>query len=292
VLPLEILIAQIDCEFQMAVWKQKYLRGPTFLAGWQGVYTVTLKSNETGSARSLNNTFPFLPAKNVSGTGIIGAGETTTANRTALMKFSLKFDDVKQEPVCAKVHTTSLHPFITGRIGFAEWMDRAFDAGDIGGKLQLNRPQRISSVGHTFEFSISLNANAGAGFIIGPAPVIGVNAAATIDRLDDGIVDVVIAQPAVDPLPGLITELTKAERELIAKLEELIDQRKEDNSKRTTEINSLTSVLGGPPFEFQFYNHQESLTDQRESDADVQRDSAPDRAAQGSQRRARSEEVE
>ena len=83
------------------------------------------------------------------------------------------------------------------------------------------RPQRISSVGHKFKFSISVNANAGAGFIIGPAPVIGVNAAATIDRFDDGIVDVVIAQPAIDPLPGLITELTRAERDLIAKLEEL-----------------------------------------------------------------------
>src|SRR6266404_40229 len=97
VLPLEVLIAQIDGEFQKAVWNQKYLRGPTVLAGWQGVYAVTLKGNATGSAKSLANTFPFLPAKNVSGTGIVGAGETTTANRTALMKFSLKFDDVKQE---------------------------------------------------------------------------------------------------------------------------------------------------------------------------------------------------
>ncbi|MCS3452666.1 MULTISPECIES: hypothetical protein [Bradyrhizobium] len=244
ILPLEVLVAQIDCEFQQAVWKQKSLRGPTALAGWQGVYTVTLKSNESGSAKSLNNTFPFFPAKSVSGTGIIGAGETTTANRTALMKFSLQFDDVKRVPVCTKIQTATLHPFITGRIGFAEWMDRAFHAGDVGGQLQLGRPQRISSIGHTFEFSIFVNANAGAGFIIGPVPVSGVNAAGTIERLDDGIVDVVIAKPAVDPLPGLITELTKAERDLIAKLEELIDQRKDDNSKRTAEINSLTSALG------------------------------------------------
>ncbi len=182
ILPLEVLIANIDCEFQMAVWTQKHLKGRVFLAGWQGVYGVTLKSNEAGSTRALSNTFPFLPAKNLAINGTIGAGETTTANRTALMKFNLAFDDVKHEPLCAKVQTNSLHPFITGHIGFEEWMDKAFEAAEVGGELQLQRPQRISSLGHTFEFSIDVNANAGAGFVIGPAPTVGINPAATIDR--------------------------------------------------------------------------------------------------------------
>ncbi len=248
ILPLEVLIAKIDCEFQVAVWKQRHLKGRTFLAGWQGVYGVTIKSNETGSTKSLGNVFPFLPAKNLAINGSVGAGETTTANRTGLMKFSLAFDDVKKEPVCARVQTGSLHPFITGRIGFEEWMDRVFEAAEIGGELQLNRPQRISSIGHTFEFSIDVNANAGAGFVIGPPPTIGINAAATIDRLDDGIVDVVIAKPAIDPLPGLITTLTNEERELIAELKKLIEKKQKGIDSRLSELNapanrSLTSRL-------------------------------------------------
>lgn len=242
-LPLEVLIAKINCEFQTAVWTQRNLKRRTFLAGWQGQYTVTMKSNETGSARAATNTFPFLPSKNLSINAVAGGGETTTANRTALMKFSLAFDDVQREPVCAEVRSSSRHPFIAGRIGFEEWMDRAFDAAENGGKIQLKEPQRISSLGHTFEFSIDVNANAGAGFVIGPAPAIGINPSATIDRFDDGVVDVVIAKPAFDPLPQLITGLTNAEKELIAKLEELIKQKVVSISGRNTEIRSQSAAL-------------------------------------------------
>jgi|GEM_PF-7068107 len=237
-LPLEALIAKIDCEFQVAVWRQKYLKNRTFLAGWQGQYTVTLKSNEVGSAKALTNTFPFLPSKKLAINANIGGGETTTANRTALMKFNLAFDSVKQEPVCARVPTNSLHPFITGRIGFEEWMNRAFDSAETGGNLQFHQPQRIASLGHTFEFSIDVNANAGAGFVIAPAPTININPAFTVDRLDDGIVDVVIAKAAVDPLPALITGLTKEDYKLIAELEKLIEKLQGRIKERTTTLNN------------------------------------------------------
>jgi hypothetical protein len=127
-------------------------------------------------------------------------------------------------------------------------MNRAFDGAERGGQLQIGQPQRISSLGHTFEFSIDVNANAGAGFVIAPAPTIGINPAATIDRLDDGIVDVVIAKPAVDPLPELITALTKEEKELIAELKKLIDKKQRDINNRTAELNApenrtLSSLL-------------------------------------------------
>jgi hypothetical protein len=243
ILPLEVLIAKIDCEFQEAVWTQKYLNHRSFLQGWQGQYTVTLKNNEIGSAKALTNTFPFLPSKKVTINATAGGGETTTANRTALMKFNLAFDDVKQEPICARSTTSSLHPFISGRIGFAEWMDKAFEAGDVGGNAQLNKPQRISSLGHTFEFSIDLNANVGAGFIIAPAPTIGINPAATVDRLDDGVVDVVIAKPAIDPLPQLIIGLTEAEKKLIAALQKRIDDKKLKIADQTARMNALISNL-------------------------------------------------
>ncbi|MBR1164602.1 hypothetical protein [Bradyrhizobium elkanii] len=237
-LPLEVLIANIDCEFQQAVWAQKYVKGRTFLAGWQGQYGVTLKSNETGSAKALSNTFPFLPAKNLAINASLGAAATTTANRTAVMKFSLAFDSVKREPLCADIRHGLHHPFLTGKIGFAEWMDRAFDAAQYGGEIQNHEPQRISSLGHTFEFIVDLNASAGAGFVIGPAPTIGINPSISGERVDDGVVDVVIAKPAVDPLPGLIVGLTKAERELIAELRKLIATKEQNIANRTTKLNA------------------------------------------------------
>lgn len=237
-LPLDVLIAKINCEFQVAVWTQRHVKRREFLAGWQGQYGVTIKSNETGSAKSLGNTFPFFPAKNVAGTGAFGVGASTTANRTAIMKFSLAFDDVKQEPTCARIETTSLHPFIAGRIGFEEWMNRVFDAAeDAGDKLPSRKPQRISSAAHSFEFMVVANANGGAGFLIGPPPIIGINGAVTAERVDDGVVDLTIARPAIDPLPELLIGLTKAERDLIAKLEELINQKKSNIAQRNQEIN-------------------------------------------------------
>ena len=226
VLPLEVLIAKIDCEFQRAVWTQKLLKPGAFV-GWQGQYNVTLKSNEIGSAKALTNTFPFLPSKKLTINATLGGGETTTANRTALMKFNLAFDDVRNEPTCDVVRRESLHPLIAGRIGFEEWMDKAFEAAG---------PRRISSLGHTFEFSIDVNANAGAGFVIAPAPTIGINPTATIDRLDDGSVDVVIAKPAVDPLPGVITGLTKEDKQLAVELQQLIDELKRQIGERETAL--------------------------------------------------------
>jgi hypothetical protein len=154
------------------------------------------------------------------------------------MKFNLAFDDVKGPPVCAKVQTKTLHPFIRGRIGFEEWMTKALNAAEAGGDMQLHHPQKISSLGHTFEFIVDVNANAGAGFIIAPAPTIGINPAFTVDRVDDGVVDVVIAKPAVDPLPEVIMALTKQERELAEQLKKLIAQKDEDIKKRKAELQS------------------------------------------------------
>jgi hypothetical protein len=99
ILPLKALIGKIDCEFQFAVWTQRHDKKRMFLKGWQGQYAVTLKSNETGSSKATTNSFPFLSSKKLQVNAIVGGGTTTTANRTALMKFNLAFDSVKQEPV-------------------------------------------------------------------------------------------------------------------------------------------------------------------------------------------------
>jgi hypothetical protein len=61
-------------------------------------------------------------------------------------------------------------------------------------------------------------------------PTIGLNPAATVDRLDDGIVDVVIAKPSIDPLPQLITASTNEEKDLIAELKKLIEKNRKEST--------------------------------------------------------------
>lgn len=269
VLPLDVLLARIDCEFEWAVWRQKITKGRAFLKGWQGVYTVTLKSNETGSAKALSNTFPLVPSKNLAVNVNAGAGVTTTANRTALMKFSLAFDRVAKEPVCFQAQTNSLHPFVTGYIGFEEWMNRALDAAEFGGKMQMGEPQRVSSLGHSFEFIIVANANAGAGFIIGPAPTVSLNPAAAIERVDDGVVDVVIAKPAVDPVLEALVALTKEEKELIELLKRSIEKNQAGIDSRMAVLNERDNKALVAKFVGQSKMTIQSV---RPSDAGQQRD--------------------
>src|SRR5690348_935746 len=89
VLPLEDLVASIDCEFKNAVRTQIYGHGRHWLKTWQGQYTITLKGNETGGARLGASTGPIILSRRGSlGLGV-GGGATTTANRTAILKYNL-----------------------------------------------------------------------------------------------------------------------------------------------------------------------------------------------------------
>ena len=223
IVPIALLMKKIECEFQQAVWRQIYYQHRHFLKKWQAVYSVTLKSNETGGLQAKTNTFPFILSPKALANVNVGASGTATANRTALLKFSLDFAAVpKTQPKCKVAVGDSLHPFISGNIGFAEWMDRAFDGAE-----SASTP--IDSLGHTFEFSIDVSATAASEFLIGAAaPLTSLNPGISMERLDDGIIDVAIAPAAtVSATTTAIIELTKAERDLIEELRGELQKAKE-----------------------------------------------------------------
>jgi hypothetical protein len=228
VVPVALLMEKIQCEFQQAVWYQIYHRHRKFLKNWQAAYSVTLKSNETGGLQAKTNTFPFTISPRLLANINAGASATTTANRTGLLKFSLDFSAVPPtEPLCDALPGGSLHPFISGRIGFAEWMDRAFEGASRAGTA-------ISSLGHTFEFSIEFNATAGSEFVIGvTAPTTSLNPGISMNRLDDGIVDVTMGPAATDTKTKTVVQLTEADRVRIAELSRLLRdaRRKRDEAE-------------------------------------------------------------
>ena len=225
VLPVEDLVADIDCEFQEAVRTQIYEKRRYFLKTWQGSYTITLKGNETGVTKVASSTTPILLPRGSTLNFGAGAGATTTANRTAILKFNLDFATVKNGPPCLRPAPVSGHPMLTGKIGFEEWMNRAFDGAladnSIGGK-----PSDISSVGHTFEFSVDLTANASPTFSIVPTPVTAITPTGSIDRLEDNIVDVSLgkATSGTDTATKTTAQYAKAQIDAINELKKAIDE--------------------------------------------------------------------
>ncbi len=237
VLPIEALVANIDCEFQDAVRTQIYHRpGRQWLRTWQGQYTVTLKGNETGGVKISSSTSPILlPARSTLNLGL-GGGGATTANRIAILKFNLDFATVRDGPRCEPPTAYAAHPLLKGRIGFEEWMDRALD-GALAEQTIAAKTSDLASIGHSFEFSIELNANASPVFVIMPAPATTVTPTGTIDRLEDNIVEVSLGKAAAGTASQTKTTANYAKLQLEAlqslekEIKELID--KIDANKKT-----------------------------------------------------------
>jgi len=247
ILPLEDLVANIDCEFQDAVRTQIYDRHRTWLKTWQGQYTITLKGNEIGGAKLASSITPIIISRHSSLNLGVGGGATTTANRTALLKFNLDFATVKNGPPCEPPVPVSGHPLLAGKIGFEQWMNRAFD-GALADDTIRAKTSSIASVGHTFEFSIDLNANASSAFTIVPAPVATVTPTGTIDRLEDNIVDVSLGKTpaATESVTKTLAQYSKAQIDAINELKKAIQDlaSRIDKNNKTLAENKEFMTLG------------------------------------------------
>lgn len=210
-LPMQALVAKIDCEFQEAIWFQIQERGRADLLTWQAAYTLTLKGNETGSLKSLANTFPFTLSKLTTMNLSAGGGVTTTANRTAILKFNLKVKDLRDRPVCP--YATAGHPFLSGSIGLHDWLDEALSGFNRSAK-------QVTSVGHTFQFTVDASGSISPGFVIGPAPTIGLGASGSQERFEDNSVDVVLSK-AVPVTETVAQVIARTSADQIAEMERI-----------------------------------------------------------------------
>ena len=236
-LPMTALVAKIDCEFQEAIWYQIHKRGRDLIT-WQAAYTLTLKGNEIGSLKALTNTFPFTLSRLTSMNFGIGGGVTSTANRTAILKFNINFRDLKQQPICT--YTATGHPFLSGSIGLHDWLDDALS----GFNQSTNQ---ITSVGHTFQFTVDASGSVSPGFVIGPAPTIGLNPSGSQQRIEDNSIDVVLSKAvAVTETVSQVIARTSAAQ--IAEMErirrEIEDLRKKnEETERKVAESKIPNIL-------------------------------------------------
>ncbi|MGM4962990.1 hypothetical protein AB7714_05750 [Tardiphaga sp. 1201_B9_N1_1] len=247
-LPMKVLVAKIDCEFQEAVWYQLHERGRDLIT-WQAAYTLTLKGNEIGSLKALTNTFPFTLSKLTSMNLGVGGGLTTTANRTAILKFNINFRDLKNRPVCAYAATG--HPFLSGGIGLHDWLDDALSGFD-------QSANKVTSVGHTFQFTVGASGSISPGFVIGPTPTIGLNPSASQERVEDNSVDVVLSKavPVTETVAQVIARTSAAQIAEMEKIRQEIEDLRKKNEETDKKIgeNKAGETLSSRQLKFNLPN--------------------------------------
>ena len=228
VLPRDRLIGAIHCELADAIREQLLFRPDRrFLIDWQAAYTITLKGNETGILAADANKFP-VPFDRGASLVLISAGADVkgTANRTAVLRFSLNVSDIDlRAPPCAETNATGTHPFLRGNIGFGRWLNEALDTSLTDGFI-ASHPDRLTSVGHTFQFVVLATAGVNPTFTIAPRPII-INPSVAVSREEDNSVDVVLAKKSSG---GGTTTVSKVKTpEQVKKVEQY---RKENDDAR------------------------------------------------------------
>lgn len=234
-LPLDAIIQRIRCELESAT--SDAANQHAAFSDWQLNYTITLKANEVGGFGSSGNAFPLMLAPTVLMTLGVGAGYAQTANRTAIFKFD---SDVKRSVVIRACENRGLHPFLSGRIGFKEWLTRAAEAASANGR-DPNGLDELSSISHTFQFSVQTTGAASAAFQIAPSPPTTlINAAVSGERFDDHIVEVVFAKPVPAAPPKIVAivvnELSRDQKQRRSKLQKKL-------KKDTQEIKSIKESI-------------------------------------------------
>ncbi|BAC47555.1 blr2290 [Bradyrhizobium diazoefficiens USDA 110] len=242
VLPRDRLIAAIHCELADAI-REQLLEGPArhFLIDWQAAYTITLKGNETGTLAADANKFP-VPFDRAASSVLISAGADVkgTANRTAVLKFSLNVVDIDLRAApCAEAQATGTHPFLRGNLGFGQWLNEALDTSLSDGFI-AKHPDRLTSIGHTFQFVVLATAGINPTFTIAPRPVT-INPSVGVSREEDNSVDVVLAKRSSGG--GGSTTVSKVKTpEQTTK----VDGYRRENEQARQRIAEADALLGSP----------------------------------------------
>ena len=194
----------------------------------------------------------------------VGGGVTATANRTAILGFSLNFSDIKQRPVCAYAATG--HPFLTGSIGLHDWLDDALSGFDKSAK-------KVTRIGHTFQFIVDASGSISPGFVIGPAPTIGLNPSGSQERIEDNSVDVALSRavPVTETVAQVIARTSAdqiAQMEKIRQEIEKLQKEKEETAKQIAD-NKAQKALSSRRLKLDLPNimnlpidHDEGVTQQ------------------------------
>ena len=228
ILPMGVLVRAIHCELADAVRRQILDRNRAFLSEWQAAYNITLKGNEGGTLAADANKFPAFFGKGGSSVVVAtGADIKGTANRTAVLKYTLNLSDIdlNNEPCSAGPSPSFVsHPFLRGKIGFSEWLDVALEGSLSDGTIS-SHIDNLTSVGHTFQFVVTTNAGVAPVFTLAPR-AITLNPAISVSREEDNSVDVVFGKKATGQGGGATTvakDTTPQQKQKMAELARVRD---------------------------------------------------------------------
>jgi hypothetical protein len=242
VLPVDQLVRKIHCEFAEAVHAE-IDQGYVFLLDWQGSYNITLKANEAGTLAADANKIPADIGRSSVVVGF-GADIKAAANRTAVLKYDLEVSDVKRDASsCAG--SAVAHPLLRGDLGFREWLDTALKASVV--EEGQDPQERLTSIGHTFQFVLTTTAGASPVFTIVPKPIV-VNPSLSVSREEDNSVDVVLAKKKGAGSPVYVRTLSAIQTSDLKKLDAQRDKAAGDarrSEANLAELRSLQGSIGG-----------------------------------------------
>lgn len=192
------VVKSVQCEMKEAVDQATARKNRPWLTGWEAAYALTLNITETGSVKAVGGT-PVATADVLVGLNA-GANAMHTRRRIAKLNFVTKLSEIRGYH-CEAYRDVRDHPFVPGRslgrTGLSEWLVRALDAVDPAGRDDETTPsaRTPASVGHTFEFVVQVDVNAGAGFTLLPTGGATFGPSGTAGRIDDHSLEVTFAPP-------------------------------------------------------------------------------------------------
>ena len=167
--PVAQVVKAVQCEMKDAIARvEAGDKRRDWLDDWTAGYTLTLNVSEVGAAR-ISAAVPIAASFGSVGLGLGGAA-TRTSKRIAIMNYSVSVKDAKRF-ACSPGDVPESRTLLPGRLGIAEWLQTAIEATDPPGPESSTTPraQMPDSVGHTFEFALSLTADGSPAFSIARA---------------------------------------------------------------------------------------------------------------------------
>lgn len=195
-LPIALVVKSIQCEMRDAVQRLTKNGQHRWILDWEAAYVITINVTQA-QIGGVTAGVPYLTPDTLTAFGLT-LGSTRTQKRVAKLTFTPLVKDVESYR-CASQRLEGQHPFVSGKIGFSDWLYRAVNGVDPGHNQDEYTPKSgvPINIGHTFQFSIDFGGGIAPVISILPAGGASVTPSFNANRTDENILDVTFAAPKI-----------------------------------------------------------------------------------------------